>query len=307
MRTNDGGLDAQGPDPDDYYSIDFTEFDSAMEGSLKHLDLSFSVSDESDDDHDAETAAAWVRYPRLMLKSLEFRLNEILKICEAKKFPNTVIQLKPEYIFTDEEKKYPVRSGRKLVRLLGISFVLRHCGKLVDTVNSIKATPFSGDLLTELVKCIGRGDTPEFDRSIRGYKGALGALADWIRTKEIYDGKVPSYPSIAPLSVWSFIDQTLAGKMRIETINFYPMVAGPTATVDEIDHKPPTEIDQLVSPEEVSMKLKSKGIKKSAKTLKNTWKAQWGKPDGCEGNAELFNWNRIRPIVEDQFGVKFDD
>ncbi len=176
MRRKDGGLDAQGPDPDDYYSIDFTEFDSAMEGSLKHLDLSFSVSDESDDDHDAETAAAWVRYPRLMLKSLEFRLNEILKICEARKFPNTVIQLQSEYIFTDEEKEYPVRSGRKLIFLLGISFVLRHCGKLVDTVNSIKATPFSGDVLTELVKCIGRGDTPEFDRSIGGYKGALEHL-----------------------------------------------------------------------------------------------------------------------------------
>lgn len=62
----------------------------------------------------------------------------------------------------------------------------------------------------------------------------------------------------------------------------------------------------MVTPEDVALKLKTKNINLTPKTLKNTRKAAWGTPDGKEGKAELFDWDRIRPIVEKQFGVKFE-
>ena len=69
----------------------------------------------------------------------------------------------------------------------------------------------------------------------------------------------------------------------------------------------PTASMDLVSPEDVALKLKEKNITIAVKTLKNTRTEKWGKPDGREGNGHMFDWNRIQPIVEEQFGVKFDD
>ena len=61
-----------------------------------------------------------------------------------------------------------------------------------------------------------------------------------------------------------------------------------------------------VTAEDVSQLLESKKKIYTAKTLKNNYKASWGNPDGNEGRAQLFDWNRIRPIVEEQFNVKFE-
>lgn len=75
--------------------------------------------------------------------------------------------------------------------------------------------------------------------------------------------------------------------------------------------RPPWEDEEPerrhVTAEAVSALLKSKNRKIEAKTLKNAYKANWGKPDGSQGRAETFDWDRIRPIVEEQFSVKFEN
>lgn len=63
--------------------------------------------------------------------------------------------------------------------------------------------------------------------------------------------------------------------------------------------------DGFVTPEGVALLLKTKNKVITPKTLKNSYKAAWGTPDGKDGRAETFYWKRICPIVEDQFKVKF--
>lgn len=76
-------------------------------------------------------------------------------------------------------------------------------------------------------------------------------------------------------------------------------------------YRPPWQEDAAilasgyVTAEGVSLLLRQKNKVIAPKTLKNSYKAKWGKPDGNEGRAELFEWNRIRPIIEGQFDVEF--
>jgi hypothetical protein len=226
MQWNDGDidLDADELDPDDLDAIDFSAFDLAMEESLKDLDLSFPVPDLSHC-HDAETAAAWVKSPRLMIETLTLRLNEILERCEARKFPGTVIQLKPKYIYTDEEKRQS-RFTSKMLFLTGVAFILMRSGRIVDTVNLIQPTPFKGEVLVELGKCLHCGDTPEFDRSIKCYKEALIKLAVWIKAKDILNG---IEPSVAPRPTKSIPTQLTSIQTLIEAVLFSPNEAESTS------------------------------------------------------------------------------
>lgn len=224
MQSNEG----DDLDPDDYSAIDFTEFDAEMRESLKSADLSFPVPDLSDCD-DAEVAAAWVKSPKLMLQTLTFRLNEILEICEARSFPGTTIQLKPKYIYTDEEKRLQ-RLSTKAVLLTGVAFVFLKCGHIVDIVNSIQATPFEGKILVEFARCIHLGNTPEFDRSIKCYKGALRQLAIWIKARSIQNGNETDEPSEAPRTIWSILKQLLSQQTEGEATNGNPAVAEQSPT-----------------------------------------------------------------------------
>ncbi len=65
--------------------------------------------------------------------------------------------------------------------------------------------------------------------------------------------------------------------------------------------------DELVTVEYVAKKLSQCGVEISSKRLLNKYKKDWGERDNKRGNAHLFIWKRIRPIVEKQFSVKFNE
>ncbi len=162
--------------------IFFDPDDLELEESLKGFDISFSIPDLSDSG-DAETAAAWVESPRVMLEALSNELNEILKYCEPRLYDGVVIQLKPEWFDDSLEIK---------TDLIWLAFSLGFSAGIVDLVNTIQPTPFRGEILAELGKFIHHGNTPEFDRAISNYKSELVKLTKWIKAKEILSGKVKS-------------------------------------------------------------------------------------------------------------------
>lgn len=216
----------------DLRDIDFTTFDLEMEESLKDLDISFPVPDLSNC-RDAETADAWVKSPRLMLERLTVRLNEILQRCEARSFPGTVIQFKPKYIYTDDDK-HPSRFTPKLLFLTSVSAILLRCGYLVDLVNTIQPTPFKGEILVELGKCVHLGDTPEFDHAINCYKGELRKLAVWIKAKELGNSK---QAPAAPGPIELFVPPRVSNQTPCEETIANPEIAAPMST-------PPKPIEQ---------------------------------------------------------------
>lgn len=63
----------------------------------------------------------------------------------------------------------------------------------------------------------------------------------------------------------------------------------------------------FVTVAEVVSRLQNVRIETSSKRLNNHYKQAWGTHDSLRGNAFLFDWNRIRPIVEEQFSVRFDE
>ena len=96
-------------------------------------------------------------------------------------------------------------------------------------------------------------------------------------------------------------------------------IAGPDAaeSVDAINSTdevktvqgdvPATWRGPLVNAEDVSQKLFAVGKEIDAQTLKNKYWEKWKPQDHMKGRAFYFNWDRIMPIVEEQFDVKFED
>jgi len=225
MRWNDGDidLDADDSDPDHIVFHDGdSAFDLELEESLKleweerrkNLDISFPVPDLSDC-RNAETVDAWVESPKLMLETLTFRLNEILERCEPRSY-GFVLELKPEYI---------TLQGKSI--LINMSCTLNNCGDIVDLVNTIRPTPFKGEILVQLGKSILPGKTSELTRLINCYKRELWKLAEWIKAIDKRNG---NESSVAPRPIVLIPSKLVSNHTQSEEPNVSPETAKPTMT-----------------------------------------------------------------------------
>jgi hypothetical protein len=76
------------------------------------------------------------------------------------------------------------------------------------------------------------------------------------------------------------------------------------STVKVTDRRAIEEKD-LVDIYEIAKRITLAGVEISAKRLNNSQKKSWGPHHSKRRNAFLFDWNRIRPIIEGEFSVKF--
>ena len=79
---------------------------------------------------------------------------------------------------------------------------------------------------------------------------------------------------------------------------------------EDVDPNRATEIlaqpddDEFVGYFEIALRLTNAGHEIAANTIRNNSRNLFGECDRKVGNANVFSWNRIKPILEDKYSVK---
>jgi hypothetical protein len=217
---------------------------------------------------DPDVVKRWIDDPKSLVECLRGALNQVTNCLEPGESDSGQ---KPK-------RKNGVVWNARAVFLCGV--YPAQLARQIKLLKTLQPTlPFDESSLTEVSESTEPFDSTRFVRAIVKWKTDLERLTDWAELRKQ-------------------LQQPLAGANRSLPDCDSAQNDGQTASRPR---------GQLVSVLEVSNLLKEQDCECDAKTLNNRYKKSWGDHDGKRGNAYMFNWDRIKPIVEAQFNVRFNE